>query len=160
VQTPIEEIPDDRLLVLPTKVFITYTRATSAIATHRRIVGCEPPPVETHTADCQDHERCAEDWRTVWWNGMGRYILDGRNPQTHTEAIQLFRNLEFGAAGHGCRNIMFEMLTEERVTRHERQFVTDVIQDLVKVLKFTPEGPVQPVVHTESDAIVVTSEST
>ena len=95
---------------------------------------------------------------------MGRYLLDGRNPQTHTKAIHLFQNLEFGAVGHGCRNIMFEMLTDERVTRHERQFVTDIIRDLLKVLKLTPEGPVQPVIHTqrelESEAIMVTSEST
>jgi hypothetical protein len=44
-----------------------------------------------------------EDWYAIWWNGMGRFLLDGRNPQPYGEAIKHFKDMEFGRVSGGVQ---------------------------------------------------------
>lgn len=41
---------------------------------HSHIIASEEPVILTHAVDCQDPIACQEDWHSVWWNGMGRFL--------------------------------------------------------------------------------------
>jgi len=87
-------------------VFITLVYLKALLDEHCRIVAAEPPAMQ-HAPNCQNHEGCAEDWRAVWWNGMGRLLLDARNPQPFDDVFKCFKSLEFGRVADDCKNVMF-----------------------------------------------------
>ncbi|KAF7987120.1 hypothetical protein HWV62_323 [Athelia sp. TMB] len=84
-------------------VFSAYARVTHAVDAHRRILAAEPPPLGDHPSCCRDPAGCGEDWQSAWWNGMGRFLLDGRNPQTWDNAMARFEDFEFGRMTEECK---------------------------------------------------------
>ncbi|KIM63561.1 hypothetical protein SCLCIDRAFT_1173263, partial [Scleroderma citrinum Foug A] len=75
---------DCDILTIP--VWNTLIMAKEQLDLHRRIVACEPPPM-VHLTCCQDRKTCDDDWRQVWWNGMGRFLLNGRNPLSFDDTM-------------------------------------------------------------------------
>jgi len=70
---------------------------------HWRIIATEPPIIDIHALDCVDHVQCEKDWWAVWWNGMGRFLLDGCNTQSWNVAVEQFQLLPFGKMTEGCK---------------------------------------------------------
>jgi len=78
-----------------------------------------------HTSDCQDPIGCNEDWHAIWWNGMARFLLDGRNPQPYCEAVKCFKDLQFGRVSGGCKELMFKIIEQGTAFNHTDQFVDE-----------------------------------
>ncbi|KAG1843331.1 hypothetical protein DFJ58DRAFT_665347, partial [Suillus subalutaceus] len=108
---------------------------------HRRIVAAEEPKILMHSNECQDPTGCNEDWHTIWWNGMGRFLLDGRNPQPYDDAVKCFKELQFGCVSEGCKDLMFKILDQGAAFKHAEQFVSETCSFLVEKLVFEPEPP-------------------
>ena len=140
VRLSIREIsPIHERLVGPT-VFSALVRLWSAIDEHRRIVACEPPIIDAHVLDCADHRRCAADWQAVWWNGMGRLLLDGRNPQSWDMAVELFSAMDFGEMADGCQKAIMELVRDHVAFTHANTLVNRTCEDLANLLIVVDEG--------------------
>jgi hypothetical protein len=127
------EISDEDIHKMGFSVFIAAVRAMAVQTEHRHIVACEPPPVLNHSNECQNPLQCADDWRAVWWNGMARFLLDGRNPLTFNESFKRFQVLQFGAVSEGCKQAMFSLIQDGGVfhrgharTRVYAQIIADI----------------------------------
>ncbi|KAI6151498.1 hypothetical protein BKA82DRAFT_1006369 [Pisolithus tinctorius] len=118
---------DCNLLTLP--VWNTLAMVKGKLDIHRRIVACEPPPM-IHSKRCQDRRSCANDWRQVWWNGMGRSLLDGRNPLSYADAMQQFHQVDYGRVCPDCWRHMLDFCKSEKAFIHERILVEATSQDL------------------------------
>ncbi|KAI6001621.1 hypothetical protein F5J12DRAFT_723517, partial [Pisolithus orientalis] len=86
-----------------------------------------------HATCCQDHKGCEEDWGVVWWNGMRKLLLNGRSPYSFNNAINLFKNLQFGHIGKDCKRYMFlNIMHINKPLTHSHQFITHVRDHLVQ----------------------------
>jgi hypothetical protein len=92
-------------------VYVAITRFIDILDEHRRIVACEPPQV-LHSLDCHNPVACAQDWMAIWWNGMGRFLLDGRCQLTYDNAFKRFQLLQFGEVSNSCKLAMFQFISE------------------------------------------------
>jgi len=108
VNTPLYELNGAQIRQMGFDTFIALTKVKESIAEHRRILACEPPIIKEHCKECTDHVQCEEDWYAVWWNGMGRFLLDGRHLLPWSEAVQRFKDMKFGEMNDGCRRKMLE----------------------------------------------------
>ncbi|KAI9571525.1 hypothetical protein HD554DRAFT_1991697, partial [Boletus coccyginus] len=72
-------------------IVINVALAKTVLDEHHWIIAAEEPQILSHADDCQDPLACEADWHGVWWNGMGRYLLDGRNPQPYDTAVHRFK---------------------------------------------------------------------
>ena len=97
----------------PCSCLIALVYAKSALDEHTQLVACEEPVILTHAANCQDPTACQEDWHNIWWNGIGHFLLDGRNPQTFCDALKHFQEMQFGHMSQGCCNLMFQVLHQQ-----------------------------------------------
>ncbi|KAG1884364.1 hypothetical protein F4604DRAFT_1677006 [Suillus subluteus] len=102
------------------------------------IVAAEEPKILMHTSDCQDPVGCNEDWHTIWWNGMARFLLNRRNPQPYREAVKHFKDLQFGHVSGGCKELMFKIIGEGAAFNHADQFVDEACNRLADKLIFEP----------------------
>ncbi|KAN0092734.1 hypothetical protein V8E55_003518 [Tylopilus felleus] len=130
--TPLKEINREHRLQIGNDMFIALMYAKSALDEHTRLVACEEPVILTHAANCQDPSACQEDWHNIWWNGMGRFLLDGRNPQPFCDALDRFREMQFGRMDQGCRNLMFQVLERGTGFRRADLFITEICNGLVQ----------------------------
>ena len=121
---------DYELITYP--VWMAFIRVKERLELHRRIVACEPPKME-HASGCQDQQRCLDDWRQVWWNGMGRFLLDGRNPLTFYNAAQAFESLRTGAIHPDCWKTMLTVVRGGKAFDHERILIQRTAQGLAEV---------------------------
>ncbi|KAI6001131.1 hypothetical protein EDC04DRAFT_2973525 [Pisolithus marmoratus] len=96
LEIPLKEISKEHHHLIGEKVFVAFVYAKAMLDEHCKIVACEEPVILSHTSDCENPTACQEDWHTVWWNGMGWFLLDGRNPQPFSEAVKRFREMQFG----------------------------------------------------------------
>ena len=88
-----------------------------------------------HADNCQDPTACEVDWHGVWWNGMGCYLLDGRNPQPYDKAVRRFRlEAEFGRMGKGCKEKMFRLMNDGTAFRHADIFIDELCNRLITEL--------------------------
>ncbi|KAH7904391.1 hypothetical protein BJ138DRAFT_1019193 [Hygrophoropsis aurantiaca] len=106
---------------------------------HRHIVACEPPFVQ-HSLFCSDQTTCSEDWRQVWWNGMGRCLLDGRNPQSYREAIERFERMQFGQMNVQCWRDMLHFIKERLAFQRADDLIREKCNELMET--FIKEEPV------------------
>ncbi|OAX37464.1 hypothetical protein K503DRAFT_857339 [Rhizopogon vinicolor AM-OR11-026] len=120
--------------VLGTAVFTSLIYMQAASEQHRRIVATEVPKILMHTSDCQEPVGCNEDWHAIWWNGMGRFLLDGRNPQPYREAVKRFKVMQFGRVGRGCKELMFKILERGAAFHYADQFIEHACNRLVEQL--------------------------
>ena len=110
LNTLLKEISKDHQQEMGNDVFIALVYGKSMLEEHARIIASEEPVILPHADDCQDAVTCQKDWHNVWWNGMGQFLLDGRNPQPFGDTVQHFQNMQFGHIGAGCQKLMFEVL--------------------------------------------------
>jgi hypothetical protein len=112
IKLPARELTSVHLASLNPTVLAASLKIQDAIRTHTLIVAAEPPPITEHSADCGNTTACAADWHAVWWNGMARYLLDGRNPLQWEDAFHLFERMEFGDMAKGCKQTMLMMVKD------------------------------------------------
>ena len=123
-----------RALIGP-DIVISVALAKSVLDEHCRIITAEEPRIISHADDCQDPSACETDWHGVWWNGMGRYLLDGRNPQPYDAAIRRFKlEMQFGRVGKGCKEKMFRLLEDGAAFKRAELFVDELCDYLIKEL--------------------------
>lgn len=82
---------------------LIVAKAKENIHLHHHNIACNPPEV-THSMECTDPTSCSDDWKAVWWNEMGRSLMDAENPLSWAEAVKRFRKAEFGRMGDKCRD--------------------------------------------------------
>ncbi|KAF8550529.1 hypothetical protein OG21DRAFT_1513919 [Imleria badia] len=131
LNTPLKEISKQHRLEMGNDVFVALVYAKSVLEEHSRIIACQEPVILTHADDCQDPLACQADWHSVWWNGMGRFLLDAKNPQPFDDAVKRFRKMEFGRMGTGCQQLMFQILERGVGFRYAEVFITSVCSGLV-----------------------------
>jgi hypothetical protein len=137
VQKRVYDFSDAEIQRLTYPVFIAVVRFIAILNEHRRIIACEAPPLLNHAPDCENPVRCTEDWQTIWWIGMGRPLLDGRNPLTYGEAFKRFQILQFGAVSEGCKLGMFSLIGEAqgfmRGYAYTKEYAEDIANKLITV---------------------------
>jgi hypothetical protein len=89
------------------EVFIALVYTKEILNDHHHTVLVEEPPILLHVEDCKDYQACKQDWYAIWWNGMGRFLFDGRNPQLYNRAINCFKEMQFGHVSPSCEEKMF-----------------------------------------------------
>ncbi|KAH7919857.1 hypothetical protein BV22DRAFT_1022256 [Leucogyrophana mollusca] len=104
---------------------------------HRRIVACEEPPM-IHAPGCSNPDQCAADWHQLWWNGMGRFLLDGRNPQPYDDAVTRFEKLEIGEIDDDCWNGMLDIVKRNGAFKHDQNLVEETSNGLAAGLLLEP----------------------
>ncbi|KIM55066.1 hypothetical protein SCLCIDRAFT_30673 [Scleroderma citrinum Foug A] len=130
VQLHVNKLDCD-ILTIP--VWNTLIMAKEQLDLHRRIVACEPPPM-VHLTRCQDRKTCDDDWRQVWWNGMGRFLLDGRNPLSFDDAMRQFQDFDYGAVCPDCWRQMLDFCKQGKAFTHERRLIDNTCQELASRL--------------------------
>ncbi|KAI9568350.1 hypothetical protein HD554DRAFT_761658 [Boletus coccyginus] len=130
LEMPIEDISKQHRLMMGGDVFVALVYTKSVIDKHCRIIAAEEPIILSHTDDCPNPKECLEDWHAVWWNGMGRFLLDGRNPQPYSDAVRRFKQLQFGRMGIGCRALMLKVIDDGLGFRYVETFIENVCQGL------------------------------
>jgi hypothetical protein len=133
------EISDEDIQKMSYPIFIAAVRMMAVLTEHRHIIACEPPPILSHSSGCQNPIQCANDWHAAWWNGMARFLLDGRNPLTYNESFNRFQLLQFGAVSEGCKEAMFAMIKDSGVF-HRGQARTQVYAQAIANV-FIPSDP-------------------
>ncbi|KAF8122607.1 hypothetical protein EV363DRAFT_1359848 [Boletus edulis] len=64
---------------------------------------------------------------------MGRYLLDGRKPQSYKGAVRRFKSeMQFGRVGQGCRKRMFKLIDEGVAFKHADSFLDKLCDFLVR----------------------------
>ncbi|KAK6961869.1 hypothetical protein R3P38DRAFT_3248977 [Favolaschia claudopus] len=117
---------------------VVHAELKESLAQHRAILAAEEPLFAKETKDetggknikvgpchhpgCKDHQSCEEDWHCVWWNGIGRSLLDGRNPLSWTESVKKLEAMHFGRMHLGCRQIILEYIDEDQLNGHGRVY--------------------------------------
>ncbi|KAI6039790.1 hypothetical protein EDC04DRAFT_1613116 [Pisolithus marmoratus] len=135
---PILEFDTSHRLLVGMDVYISYIYTRVRLDYFIRSVAVRYPPVE-HADSCCDHQGCAEDWAAVWWNGMGRLLLDATHPQTFAKALAFFKRMRFGRVGKDCKKHMFSKVLHINLPAiHSAQFVSSVGDRLVEKLITTP----------------------
>ncbi|KAG1775033.1 hypothetical protein EV702DRAFT_973803 [Suillus placidus] len=114
------------------KVFLNIFYVQAALDHHRQIVAAEELEILMHLNDCQDPTGCSEDWHAIWWNGMGWFLLDGRNPQPYSDAIKCLKELSLGQVSEGCKELMFKILDEGTMFHHTEHFVSEAFRFLIE----------------------------
>ncbi|KAH7904850.1 hypothetical protein BJ138DRAFT_1234739 [Hygrophoropsis aurantiaca] len=140
VAIPIHKVPIDVYRAMDPVVWHAVVVVQERLDEHRRIVACEGPDIECHASSCTDAVRCSDDWRQFWWNGMGRFLLDGRNPQPYEDAFERFQHLgsECGAMGTECwRNIM-DVVKRGAAFKRAREVVEETALILATALIIEP----------------------
>lgn len=115
-------------------VFIHLVYAKAVLDDHCRIVAAEEPRILVHADDCRYPTACEEDWHAAWWNGMGRFLLDGRNPQPYRDAAKRFKEMTLGRVNEKCKAFMFRMIDEGDAFNAVDCFITDICDRLVEQL--------------------------
>ncbi|KAG2061314.1 hypothetical protein BDR06DRAFT_1041074, partial [Suillus hirtellus] len=136
VDTPITQLTAQHQELLGNDVFTTLVYVQVALEEHCRIVAAEEPKILMHTSDCQDPVGCNEDWHTIWWNGMARFLLDRRNLQPYHEAVKHFKDMQFGRVSGGCKELMFKIIGEGAAFNHTDRFVDEACSHLAEKLIF------------------------
>ncbi|KAJ7682150.1 hypothetical protein DFH06DRAFT_1314371 [Mycena polygramma] len=128
---------DVEWLELP--VYTALARLMEGMQEHRRILAAEPPEFDKkgvagppHKPDCKDNGRCAEDWGRAWWNGMARFLLDGRNDLTYSDSMNQFQRMNFGDMNAGCLYAMFDFVHSEVGNKHGYAMLAKVTSELMK----------------------------
>jgi hypothetical protein len=154
VGSPLRDLTQQDVEDMGPTVYVALARLKEGIQQHRSILAAEEPEFESdksnqesdhvyrprHCEDCKDNVTCEADWRQGWWNGMGRSLLDGRNPLTWTDAVQQFERMEFGQMHPGCLLLMLESIRGGEGNNHVFDMITGVCGDLVDTIEEVDEG--------------------
>jgi hypothetical protein len=124
-------------------VYVALARLKEAIQEHCCILAAEPPKFDPngprHHSTCIDNTACARDWHAVWWNGMGRFLLDGRNPLTWAESVKQFERLEIGEMNPLCHSTMITLVHEGEGNGHIYGLISAATDKLMGDVEIVPE---------------------
>jgi hypothetical protein len=137
-EIPLREITDSHEKLISTMVFNKFARVSQMVDEHQRILTMEPPPVDIHAPDCVDPGQCEADWQAVWWNGMGRFLLDGQNPQSWDMAVEQFQLLQFSKMAEGCKKHVMAIVLQWTGFTHAETLVSNLGALLADVLVVGP----------------------
>ncbi|KAG2120486.1 uncharacterized protein F5147DRAFT_562476 [Suillus discolor] len=137
VSARINDISDDEFRAVGSVVWNTMFKVKERLDVHRRIIACEAPPM-VHAGTCTKQKLCEDDWKQLWWNGMGRFLLDGRNPQPYKDAVERFEKLDIGEINLDCWKAVLYIVKARSAFDHERKLITRTADDLVKYLIVEP----------------------
>ncbi|KAL4066458.1 hypothetical protein V8B97DRAFT_2065509, partial [Scleroderma yunnanense] len=104
---------------------------------HHHIVACEPPEM-VHSPNCKNGQECNNDWQQLWWNGMGRFLLDGHNPLPYSEVVEQFQGLCYGGVHLDCWRAMLSLIKAGKAFCHEHILIDQTSQGLAELLIFKP----------------------
>jgi len=69
---------------------------------------------------------------------MGKFLLDGQNPQPYDDTVKHFKDMCFGRVSSGCKSRMFQIIDRRTAFGYADKFALDVCESLVKQLMFWP----------------------
>ncbi|KAG1906593.1 uncharacterized protein F5891DRAFT_1101148 [Suillus fuscotomentosus] len=130
VSARINDISDEERHMVGSIVWNTMFKVKECLDVHRRIIACEAPPM-VHAATCMKQTRCEEDWKQLWWNGMGRFLLDGRNPQPYKDAVERFEKLDIGEINLDCWKAVLYTVKAQSTFDHERTLIDASLIQLI-----------------------------
>ncbi|KIK39206.1 hypothetical protein CY34DRAFT_25364 [Suillus luteus UH-Slu-Lm8-n1] len=104
---------------------------------HCWIIACEAPPM-VHVGTCTRQKSYKDDWKQLWWNGIGRFLLDGRNPQPYKDAIECFKKLDIREINLDCWKAVLYIVKACSAFNHQRKLITCTADDLVNYLFVKP----------------------
>ncbi|KAJ7162947.1 hypothetical protein C8R46DRAFT_1101964 [Mycena filopes] len=118
------------------QVYVALARLQEAVQQQRSILAAEPPQFHRvlgpwHSPECQDNVVCERDWSATWWNGMGRFLLDGRSPLTWTDSTQQFEKMDFGEMNSACLTSMLEVIAGGEGNGYVFQMIAQVSDELM-----------------------------
>ncbi|KAJ7203210.1 hypothetical protein C8J57DRAFT_1259775 [Mycena rebaudengoi] len=116
-------------------VFSKLANLKEALQEHRNIVSAEEPPIKVHADDCQDNSACERDWHAAWWNGIGRFLLDGRHPLTWTDGMERFEKFEFSEMAQGCQTKMLDFVRGGDGYAHSYSMTDAVAKELMDTIE-------------------------
>ncbi|KAK7008323.1 hypothetical protein R3P38DRAFT_3592481 [Favolaschia claudopus] len=140
--SPLRDLTVEDVDLIGFRAYVALARLKEAHAEHRSILAAEEPVFDhdqrQHSMGCLDHEACEEDWHRVWWNGMGRCLLDGRKPLTYTSSREYLESMHFGRMSPGCRMIMLQSIKDDEGNSHIYEMtktvatflMTEIVEDL------------------------------
>jgi hypothetical protein len=136
VTTSLRALKKEDIDMMGTGVYVALARLKEAIEEHRRILAAEPPEFDPvngpkHSSACINNAACAKDWYAVWWNGMGRFLLDGRSPLNWTESLQQFERLEIGEMNPSCHSTMLELVHDGEGSSHIYNLISAATDQLM-----------------------------
>ncbi|KAF7361486.1 hypothetical protein MSAN_01181900 [Mycena sanguinolenta] len=132
------------------EVYVALARLIEALQEHRHILAAEEPQFRdgvqqlgnfdgndtpAHSPSCRDNEACAVDWHQAWWNGMGRFLLDGREPLTWTDSFDQFKGFEFGRMDPLCISRMLARVKKADGNGHMFTMVDQVAAKLMEKIE-------------------------
>jgi hypothetical protein len=134
--TSLRALEKEDIVMMGTSVYVALARLKEAIEEHRRILAAEPPEFDavngpSHNSACISNAACAKDWYALWWNGMGRFLLDGRSPLNWTESLQQFERLEIGEMNPLCHSTMLELVHDGEGNGHIYSLISAVTDQLM-----------------------------
>ncbi|KAJ7183655.1 hypothetical protein C8R46DRAFT_1067557 [Mycena filopes] len=141
--SPLRDLTVDNLNSMGMDVFVALAKAKEIVQRHRQVVAAEEPIITHHSSLCTDKFACERDWHAVWWNGMGRYLLDGRNALSWTESVDRFEALEFGEMDTDCRARMLKLTRGGDAYAHSYELITEVAETLMRdiIEELGDQGP-------------------
>lgn len=128
--TPFHTYTEEDIQVVGYKDLFTLAKLKESVQEYYKILATEPPAVQEHQPDCTNHARCDKDWRVVWWNGVGRLLLDGRHQISWEDILIRFEGMQFGHMSEDCRMEMLKFLRVEDGGRHANNLVQEVAEKL------------------------------
>ncbi|KAJ7668978.1 hypothetical protein B0H17DRAFT_949562, partial [Mycena rosella] len=128
------------------EIYVALATVKVDVQCHRQVVAAEPAVIDELLATtCSDKVACACDWHAVWWNGMGRFLLDGHNPLSWTVSIERFEGMEFGEMGAECKVKMLKLVRTGDVYAHSYNLITGVAAQLMQdIVEDMGEGSLGP----------------
>ncbi|KAG1822436.1 uncharacterized protein BJ212DRAFT_1296503 [Suillus subaureus] len=118
-------------------VWNTMFKVKEHLDVHCWTVACEAPPM-VHAGTCMNQKRCEEDWKQLWWNGMGWFLLDGQNPQPYKDTVEQFEKLDIGEINLDCWKAVLFIVKGQSAFEHEQKLITHIANDLARLLIVEP----------------------
>jgi hypothetical protein len=134
-----KELTAAQLVGLNVTVLLACLKVQESLRDHRHIIAAEPPLIDEHDPACINNQICATDWHAAWWNGIARFLLDGRYPLEWDDAFRLFERMEFGHMHPACTKKMLVMVKEgDALVLPEVRLINKVTEQLISTLLPNP----------------------
>ena len=91
--------------------------------------------INEHSPICHDHDGCAADWHSVWWNIVGSGLLNGQNPLSYREAVQRLSLItEIGRMCHVCFDTAVTVAKTSFGWEHRYEFMETAAEEVESMI--------------------------
>ncbi|KAG6330967.1 hypothetical protein ID866_8122 [Astraeus odoratus] len=142
VECPLTWITKEHHLLIGPKVYAGVAISKTILDKHCHLIVAEEPPALVHSDDCHDHKGCEEDWHITWWNEVGHFLLNGRNPQPYSDAVKNFKELHFRCMSISCKTKILYIIDSGMAFGYADKFVEEICSGLVGQVIYEP--PLSP----------------